>query len=101
MSTTIKGVAQRTLATLTMAATVLSLVGFSAMPIAAQAVAPADYGLKEGNTISASGSSDPDIYIVNDWGYKRLFVNPAIFNLYGHLGGFAGVKSASTGNHPD
>ncbi|MBI2062802.1 MAG: hypothetical protein HYT61_01010 [Candidatus Yanofskybacteria bacterium] len=59
------------------------------------AVAPSDYGLKEGDTISAAGSDDPDVYIVNDWGYKRLFLNPAIFNLYGHLGGFAAVKSVS------
>jgi len=94
MSTSIKGAAQRVLAGLTMVATVLSLVGFAAMPIAAQAVAPADYGLREGDTISASGSNDPDIYIVNDWGYKRLFVNPAIFTLYGHLS-WAGVKSVS------
>lgn len=50
-------------------------------------------GLKEGDTISASGSSDPDIYIVNDGGYKRLFLNPAIFNFYNHLGGFANVKN--------
>ena len=56
---------------------------------------PADYGLMEGNTISATGSDDPDVYIVNEQGYKRLFLNPAIFGLYGHLGGFAAVKSVS------
>lgn len=49
--------------------------------------------LNEGNTISATGSDDPDIYIVNDWGYKRLFLNPVIFGFYGHLGGFANVKT--------
>lgn len=49
--------------------------------------------LNEGNTISAAGSDDPDIYIVNDWGYKRLFLNPIIFGFYGHLGGFANVKT--------
>ena len=48
--------------------------------------------LKEGDVISASGSSDPDVYIPNAWGYKRLFLNPAIFNFYGHLGGFSKVK---------
>lgn len=48
------------------------------------AVSPSDFGLKEGDVISAEG--DPDVYIINDWGYKRLFVNPEIFNLYGHLG---------------
>ena len=59
------------------------------------AVVPSDYGLTEGNTISAAGSDDPDIYIVNDWGYKRLFLNPVIFGFYGHLGGFPAVKSVS------
>ncbi len=48
------------------------------------AAKPSDFGLKEGDVISATG--DPDVYIVNDFGYKRLFVNPQIFNLYGHLG---------------
>src|SRR3989338_8650792 len=81
---------------LTGVATVLSLSGLLYFaPDYAEAVMPSDYGLKEGNTISAAGSDDPDVYIVNDWGYKRLFLNPAIFNLYGHLGGFAAVKSVS------
>ena len=48
------------------------------------ATAPSDFGLKEGDVISATG--DPDVYIVNSYGYKRLFVNPEIFGLYGHLG---------------
>ena len=60
-----------------------------------EAAKPSDYGLKEGDTISAAGSNDPDVYIVNDWGYKRLFLNPAIFGFYGHLGGFAKVKSVT------
>src|SRR3990167_831043 len=59
------------------------------------AVAPSDYGLKEGDVVSAAGSDDPDVYIVNDWGYKRLFLNPVIFGFYGHLGGFAAVKNVS------
>ena len=83
----------KTAAILTAAATVLSLSGV--LSLTAFAVVPSDYGLKEGNTISAAGSDDPDVYIVNDWGYKRLFLNPAIFNLYGHLGGFAAVKNVS------
>ncbi|MEK7507189.1 MAG: SH3 domain-containing protein [Patescibacteria group bacterium] len=49
--------------------------------------------LKEGDVISAAGSSDPDVYIVNTWGYKRLFLNPVIFEFYGHLGGFNKVKT--------
>ena len=61
----------------------------------AAAVAPSDYGLKEGDTISAAGSDDPDVYIVNEWGYKRLFLNPVIFGFYGHLGGFAKVKNVT------
>ncbi len=49
--------------------------------------------LKEGDVVSATGSNDPDVYIANDWGYKRLFLNPAIFGFYGHLGGFSKVKT--------
>src|SRR3990167_5018044 len=58
------------------------LFGFT---YSAYAITPADYGLVEGDLISAAGSSDPDIYIVNEYGYKRLFLNPTIFNFYGHL----------------
>ena len=84
----------KTVAMLTVVSTILSLSGLAAVtPVAA--VAPADYGLHEGDTISANATvGDPDIYIVNDWGYKRLFVNPAIFTLYGHLS-WAGVKAVS------
>jgi hypothetical protein len=59
-------------------------------------------GLTDGDTISAvslpaqSGSNDPDIYIVNSWGYRRLFLNPIIFSFYGHLGGFAKVKTVAS-----
>jgi len=59
--------------------------------------------LKEGDTLSAAGSDlpageagDPDIYIANEWGYKRLFLNPVIFGFYGHLGGFSAVKNTSS-----
>jgi len=83
----------KTAAILTAVSTVLSLSGV--LSLTAFAVVPSDYGLKEGNTISAAGTNDPDVYIVNDWGYKRLFLNPQIFNLYGHLGGFAAVKNVS------
>jgi|SRR3989338_1024644 len=47
--------------------------------------------INEGDMISAM--SDPDIYIVNEHGYKRLFLNPVIFSFYGHLGGYANVKT--------
>ena len=52
----------------------------------AGAVTPAQYGLVEGNVIRATAGNDPDIYIVNENGYKRLFTNPAIFNVYTHIG---------------
>src|SRR3989338_986310 len=56
------------------------------------AVKPTDYGLKEGDLISAIFSDDPDVYIINEQGYKRLFLNPEIFKFYSHLGGFANIK---------
>src|SRR3989344_9543027 len=56
------------------------------------AIKPSDYGLKEGDLVSAIFSDDPDVYIINEQGYKRLFLNPKIFNFYGHLGGFLNVK---------
>lgn len=61
-----------------------------------QAAKPSDYGLKEGDLISAIFSDDPDVYIINEKGYKRLFLNAEIFNFYGHLGGFFNVKLVST-----
>jgi len=85
---------KRTISIFTAVATVLSLSGVLLVPFAG-AVAPADYGLKEGDVVSAAGSDDPDVYIVNEHGFKRLFLNPAIFNFYGHLGGFAAVKNVS------
>jgi len=54
---------------------------------------PSDYGLKEGDLIRAVG--DIDIFIINQYGYKRLFLNPVIFNMYGHLGGWSAVKSVA------
>jgi hypothetical protein len=55
---------------------------------------PEDYGLKEGDLIRAVG--DFDIFIISQRGYKRLFLNPAIFDMYGHLtGGWKAVKTVS------
>ncbi|MDP2946507.1 MAG: hypothetical protein Q8N88_00175 [Nanoarchaeota archaeon] len=54
-------------------------------------VKPEDFGLKEGDLIRAEG--DFDIFIINQSGYKRLFLNPIIFNMYGHLGGWSSVKT--------
>ncbi|MBP9822416.1 MAG: hypothetical protein KBC81_03180 [Candidatus Pacebacteria bacterium] len=91
-----RSVFTKTVSALTSVATLLTLSGAAYLaPLAAQAAVPSDYGLTEGNMISASGSSDPDVYIVNAYGYKRLFLNPAIFAMYAHLGGFANVKSVS------
>src|SRR3989344_1093840 len=58
----------------------------------ASAVTPAEYGLTEGDVIRATAGNDPDVYIVNNYGYKRLFTNPAIFNVYQHIG-WAKVKN--------
>ena len=58
---------------------------------------PDQYNLKDGDVISAAGSDDPDVYIVNSYGYKRLFLNPVIFKFYGHLGGFSKVKNVVAG----
>jgi hypothetical protein len=56
---------------------------------------PEDYNLKEGDLIRAEG--DLDIFIINQYGYKRLFLNPTIFNMYGHLnGGWDAVKTVAT-----
>lgn len=53
--------------------------------------------LKEGDVVSSALSGDPDVYIVNDWGYKRLFLNPVIFGFYSHLG-FSNVINVTTSN---
>lgn len=45
-----------------------------------------DYlGLREGDIIGSTNLSDPDIYIINESGFKRLFLSPVIFGFYGHL----------------
>lgn len=69
----------------------LAVFYFVSLPVA-NAVRPSDFGLKEGDLISAIFSDDPDVYIINENGYKRLFLNPEIFKFYAHLGGFASVK---------
>lgn len=71
---------------------IVSIAIFFGIVANVHAIKPSDYGLKEGDLISAIFSNDPDVYIINDKGYKRLFLNPEIFNFYGHLGGFLSVK---------
>lgn len=54
---------------------------------------PSDFNLKEGDFIRAEG--DNDVYIINDFGYKRLIISPKICLQYGHLsqrGCFGAVK---------
>lgn len=55
---------------------------------------PEDYGLKEGDLIRAQG--DFDIFIINQYGYKRLFLNPVIFEMYGHLGSWDDVITVTS-----
>src|SRR3989344_7851602 len=74
----------------------VAVLGVALLASTSQAARPSDYGLTEGNTISAAGTNDPDVYIVNEAGYKRLFLNPVIFGFYGHLGGFSAVKNVSS-----
>ena len=52
----------------------------------------ADPSLVEGDVITAR--NDIDVFIINQYNQKRLFLNPIIFSFYGHLG-FAKVKSVS------
>ncbi len=63
------------------------LTFFLLSPVAiTQAAKEEEISLKEGDIISSySYDGDPDIFIINDHGYKRLFLNPAIFGFYGHL----------------
>lgn len=94
-------------------------VAFVSIPGSEAAVPsyPADiYGrtLQDGDLISAYQSDgDPDIFIIRNLfftgsanpgdpeeqynGFKRLFLNPAIFNMYGHLGGFSRVRQVTAG----
>jgi hypothetical protein len=54
-------------------------------------------GMHEGSAISAVGTSDSNVYIINDAGYKRWVVNPvAIFSLYGHLNNAAVLNVSSS-----
>lgn len=63
----------------------LSLLLFPILAGAHVVVPLEELGLREGDLIRGGTSGDPDIYIVNEHGYKRIFPNPAIFGFYGHL----------------
>jgi DNA-binding beta-propeller fold protein YncE len=68
------------------------LIDAGVQPLDPSVVAMAQFDLREGDVIRAAG--DIDVYIVNNAGYKRLFVNPTIFELYGHLG-WGRIKTVS------
>lgn len=55
------------------------------LPARAADMALSEVGLVEGDVVGSTDSADPDLYIVNAYGQKRLFTNPRIFGLYGHL----------------
>ncbi|MCC6934751.1 MAG: hypothetical protein IT406_03650 [Candidatus Yanofskybacteria bacterium] len=94
---------------------IASIVTIAVHPAAAVPPATVDiFGtpLHDGDLISANQSAgDPDIFIIKlkgftgyatpganygDYnGFKRLFLNPAIFSMYGHLGGYAKVHQVT------
>src|SRR3989338_7409856 len=57
---------------------------------------PSDFGLHEGQLIRAASVNDPDVYILNATGYKRLVLNPDIFGFYGHFQ-WAQIESVGSG----
>ncbi len=67
---------------------VVVLVVFSQVSsahVSVNAESLASLGLREGDIVGSNNASDPDIYIVNETGFKRLFISPTIFSFYGHL----------------
>jgi len=76
---------------LSVATTILGDVVNPPIPPTTGMAKPEDYGLKEGDLIRAEG--DFDVFIINQAGYKRLFLNPEIFNMYKHLGGWSSIKT--------
>jgi len=38
---------------------------------------------------------DSGVYFINEFGFKRLFLNPIIFGFYPHLGGFESVNKVT------
>lgn len=72
------------------------IVSQTPSPTPVLAPTPAPVFLNEGNMISAYGTFDPDIYVINEWGYKRPIFDPSIFAMYGHLtGGYPKVKTVT------
>ena len=67
-----RGSLKKVLPVVVIAVAMLAVAGYVFVH-AVNAAKPSDFGLKEGDTISATGSSDPDVYIINDAGFKRLW----------------------------
>ncbi len=84
----------------------VAVIFFVADSVRAEVATPTDINgapLRDGDLISANQSAgDPDIFIVKIKpfdtynGFKRLFLNPAIFKMYSHLGGFERVRQVSS-----
>lgn len=87
MSKSLKASLRRTLVGIVMITTIVSLSGVAALVPAAQAATV----IKDGDVIrnpSAAGDAQFDVYIVKLVGakkFKRLVLNPQVFNSYGHL----------------
>lgn len=64
----------------------LLILFFILAPLPGEAVTPEHFGLGEGSIISSyTYNQDPDMYIINDFGYKRLLLHHQIFSFYKHL----------------
>lgn len=81
---------------LAVAAAVFMLAALAGgFPFQVKAASPSDFGLREGDLISAFNSvGDIDVYIINIHGFKRVLIKPDIFNFYGHLK-FGNVKQVT------
>lgn len=66
------------------AATRIVLMPYLQPKVSSLVVSPESFGLHEGDFIRAEG--DNDVYIINEYGFKRLVLSPKICLLYGHLG---------------
>lgn len=79
------------------AALFLVVFGFSlSVAFAHGEASPSVFGLTEGDLLRVASLNDPDIYIVNASGFKRLILSPAIFSYYGHFQ-WRQVKSVEVG----
>ncbi|HXV26468.1 MAG TPA: sorbosone dehydrogenase family protein [Candidatus Paceibacterota bacterium] len=75
----------RKIALIALASLVVSAPSVSHAHVAANPEILGDLGIREGDIVGSTDTADPDIFIINEWGYKRLFLSPVIFAFYGHL----------------